>query len=193
MLVNVLIQVAALVSFAHAVAIPVSIRDGLSSTYLNERGFEIHQGLARRDPESYTADIIQSRQLSSQGTIFCGCGIKLDTAHCNDAVSGMASYVDANPIKANAAVLVSVGDVVAFVCNFGTSTQTLTSKTFLTFVQQDISSVCGSFIAGTSDFSRLAVGYMTYAGENTEQICGKSETSKSLAAFNSGNSTKLIC
>lgn len=73
------------------------------------------------------------------------------------------------------------GNVVAFICNGNDATETVAfdSSQFLYLVQQIITLVCGSFVAGSwkgynaagTGTYDIMLGYMENKGQSTEEIC----------------------
>ncbi|KAH8896320.1 hypothetical protein GQ53DRAFT_819435 [Thozetella sp. PMI_491] len=96
-----------------------------------------------RDPST----LLATRQ-STQTTVWCGCGFTLDPTDTNNAVTGFSNTPEFE-LNPGDAFSLTVGSVVAFACNFGSSTQILTGFAYKTGVQGPISQACGGFIAGT--------------------------------------------
>lgn len=125
--------------------------------------------------------------------IYCGCGIGLDATYTNNVVNDISSSQTIS-LGGNQARLVFQGNVVAFACNFAANTQGILGVQFKIAVQQQVSPVCGGFIAGTwENFdTNIVLGYMRYGGESTSQICGAARSSPRNIHLPDG-STPLVC
>ncbi|KAF6806309.1 hypothetical protein CPLU01_15908 [Colletotrichum plurivorum] len=183
-----------LASFAAAFTLPETASDGFYVSYYNETGHEVHvknPDLAALNAILPTGDElaqIQARNLAPgpqvarrADTTWCGCGHKMNSGECDQAVSDIKGKFDAEGwgfagISPGTSWWARRGGVVAFVCNHSRDTNSVMNTPTYTQGLVKITSACGLYIAGTLEHSTvLDVGYMNWApGLN---FCGAARTS----------------
>jgi hypothetical protein len=128
---------------------------------------------ARRSSSSTVYGDLSSRSSSSNTTsshlevrdsgiyIFCNCNDHLNPADTNNVVDKITSGPQDISAGARSANWQQSGNVVGFYCNFANGGSILNAE-YRIAVQQQITSVCGQWIAGTVFFtdSNSAIGYM---------------------------------
>jgi hypothetical protein len=169
MLLHSLFRLAALISLATSSALPSEV------AYINSVPIISRQ--LRRDAAPHNPKGLVARQAGEvTETIYCGCGINLESFGCNTATYALVSYLNVNPnVAAQQALGGTIDGVIAFICNTGNLAASITGTLFLSLLQQQVSQTCGSFVAGTfsdfvayppefTSFSDLVFGYMNDPG-----------------------------
>lgn len=132
-------------------------------------------------------------------TIYCSCGVNLNSYGCSTATNAMVNYLNSNQnVAAKQALGGTVNGVIAFICNTSNLAASINGDTYLTLLQGVVSQTCGSFVAGTySDLlvyppsltvaSNLVFGYMNDPG-GPDAACdaAKSSTQQYVIPLNDG-------
>jgi hypothetical protein len=153
--------------------------------------------VAAREPASNTAVCARYKRQDDAYNIYCSCGITLDATSNNKVAGDIGSQYWDIPI--NSGWGVTQGDVVGFICNYGIPDGGLQGSTYLGFEQDQVSRVCGGFIAGTwetqfgSPFDAIFGGYMRYTEQSINDICAAARASGSWVNTDGWNYLPFIC
>lgn len=190
-----ILRLLALASLATAIAIPDTTTEesGLSTAHYGPASLD---GLTLDNTGGNGTGVLDAREPWIPNVkIYCGCGYGTDADQTNvvvrDISAGSISLGD------NQARMQTYGNTVAFVCNFGRS-RTISGSYFRYSVVNQMSPVCGSFVAGTWENKdcgscNIVTGYMRYNGESVAQICNNARGSNTQRTLGGSPGTPYIC
>ena len=133
--------------------------------------------------------------------VWCGCHIGIDPTATNAVVAAISqgntlqgterASISLGPGEA---ILVSENGIAAFACNTDVNTIAILGIQFTIGVQQQVTPVCGSFIAGTiGQSSGFYYGYIHYGGESLATICQEATSSPAQYFIPADDDLQFIC
>lgn len=95
----------ALATVAQAFVIPSTSTNGVYVVTIGEDGREVHTRISdstniqsvQPDNETQTMNKLSSLESRGDGSVWCGCGANMNTAHCNTAVSKIRDQLGMQP------------------------------------------------------------------------------------------------